>query len=223
MCGIIGYIGENEAKPFLFEGLKSMEYRGYDSAGLCIKNGNNIQLLKKSGYVNNLSQSPYFNNLNGLSGIAHTRWATHGEPNEINAHPHFDCKGEIAVVHNGIIENYALLKENLKKEGHVFNSETDSEVISHLIEKFYESDLMSAVTKALNLLDGSFGILVINKKDNKIISARRGSPLLLGVGKNEMLVASDISALIKYTNKVIYLKENEIAEIGKSDYAIKNP
>ncbi|MEK6916024.1 MAG: glutamine--fructose-6-phosphate transaminase (isomerizing) [Nanoarchaeota archaeon] len=222
MCGIIGYIGESEAKPFLIDGLKNMEYRGYDSAGLCIKNGSRINLLKKSGYVNNLSESSDFNELMGLSGIAHTRWATHGEPNQINAHPHFDCKGEIAIVHNGIIENYASLKENLKNEGHIFRSETDSEVISHLIEKFYDGNLMDAVTKVLKLLEGSFAILVINKSEDKIISARRGSPLLIGIGKKEMLIASDISALIKHTNKVIYLKENEIAEIGKLDYTIKN-
>lgn len=222
MCGIIGYIGEKEATPVLIEGLKRMEYRGYDSAGLCIKNGSRINLLKKSGYVNNLSESPDFNELKGLSGIAHTRWATHGEPNEINAHPHFDCKREIAIVHNGIIENYASLKEGLKKEGHKFNSETDSEVISHLIEKFYDGSLMSAVTKTLKMLDGSFAILVMNKSEDKIISARRGSPLIIGLGKKEMLVASDISALIKYTNKIIYLKENEIVQIEKSSYIIKD-
>jgi len=222
MCGIIGYIGLEETKPFLIEGLKNMEYRGYDSSGLCIKNENGFSLLKRKGYVNKLSESPEFIGLNGLSGIAHTRWATHGEPNEINAHPHFDCKGEIAVVHNGIIENYVLLKENLKKEGHIFSSETDSEVIVHLIEKFYDGNLMEAVTKTLNLLEGSFAILVINKKEDKIISAKRGSPLLIGVGKSGMLVASDLSALIRHTNKIIYLKENEIAEIGKSSYMVKN-
>ncbi|MEK6894864.1 MAG: glutamine--fructose-6-phosphate transaminase (isomerizing) [Nanoarchaeota archaeon] len=222
MCGIIGYIGLEETKPFLIEGLKNMEYRGYDSSGLCIKNENGLSILKREGYVNKLSESQEFTQLNGLSGIAHTRWATHGEPNEVNAHPHFDCKGEIAVVHNGIIENYVLLKENLKKEGHIFSSETDSEVIVHLIEKFYSGNLMEAVTQTLNLLEGSFAILVINKKGDKIISAKRGSPLLIGVGKSGMLVASDLSALIKHTNKIIYLKEDEIAEIGKSSYMVKN-
>ena len=222
MCGIIGYIGEKEATPVLIDGLKKMEYRGYDSAGLCVKNEKSISILKKSGYVNNLSESPDFNGLKGLSGIAHTRWATHGEPNEINAHPHFDCNGEIAMVHNGIIENYTSLKEGLKNEGHKFNSETDSEVISHLIEKFYDGNLMSAVTKTLKILDGSFAIIVINKNENKIISARRGSPLIIGLGEKEMLVASDVSALIKYTNKIIYLKENEIVQIEKSSYIIKD-
>ncbi|MEK6925304.1 MAG: glutamine--fructose-6-phosphate transaminase (isomerizing) [Nanoarchaeota archaeon] len=222
MCGIIGYIGLEETKPFLIEGLKNMEYRGYDSSGLCIKNENGLSILKREGYVNKLSESQEFTQLNGLSGIAHTRWATHGEPNEVNAHPHFDCNGEIAVVHNGIIENYVLLKENLKKEGHIFSSETDSEVIVHLIEKFYSGNLMEAVTQTLNLLEGSFAILVINKKGDKIISAKRGSPLLIGVGKSGMLVASDLSALIKHTNKIIYLKEDEIAEIGKSSYMVKN-
>ena len=222
MCGIIGYIGEKEATPVLIDGLKKMEYRGYDSAGLCVKNEKSISILKKSGYVNNLSESPDFNGLKGLSGIAHTRWATHGEPNEINAHPHFDCNGEIAMVHNGIIENYTSLKEGLKNEGHKFNSETDSEVISHLIEKFYDGNLMSAVTKTLKILDGSFAIIVINENKNKIISARRGSPLIIGLGEKEMLVASDVSALIKYTNKIIYLKENEIVQIEKSSYIIKD-
>ena len=155
-------------------------------------------------------------------GIAHTRWATHGEPNEINAHPHFDCKNEIAVVHNGIIENYTALKEILEKEGHIFISKTDSEVLSHLIEKFYNGDLEEAVIKALKLVEGTFGIAVICKKENKIVVARRGSPIVLGVGEGENIIASDAVAVLPYTKKVIYLNDNEMAVLTENNYSIKN-
>ena len=155
-------------------------------------------------------------------GIAHTRWATHGEPSEINAHPHFDCKKEIAVVHNGIIENYSALKEILEKEGHKFVSKTDSEVLSHLIEKFYKNNLENAVVKALKLVEGTFGIAVICKKENKIVVARRGSPIVLGVGKGENIIASDAVAVLPYTKKVIYLNDDEMAVLTKNNYAIKN-
>jgi len=160
--------------------------------------------------------------LPGNIGIAHTRWATHGEPSRKNAHPHLDCKGEITVVHNGIIENYQALKDLLKKEGHIFLSETDSEVIPHLIEKFYQGDLEKAVIKTVELLEGAFGLAILHKDENRIIAVRKGSPLVIGVGDGEMFVASDTSAILKYTKKVVYLKDGQIADIYRNRFKIKN-
>ena len=222
MCGIIGYIGNKKVVPILINGLKSMEYRGYDSSGMCVKNNETLKAVKRKGKVSELAESKELFELDGFSGIAHTRWATHGEPNEINSHPHFDCSKSVAIVHNGIIENYASLREVLKNEGHKFISQTDSEVIAHLIEKFYKKELIEAVIKALELVEGTFGLLVINQLENKIIAAKRGSPLILGVGENEMFAASDVAALIKHTNKIVYLKDNEIAELSGESYIIKN-
>jgi glucosamine--fructose-6-phosphate aminotransferase (isomerizing) len=225
MCGIIGYIGEKEIVPLLIDGLKKLEYRGYDSAGVCIINENGeLECDKKKGRILDLENSLRDKKIKGMIGIAHTRWATHGEPNEINAHPHFDCKKEIAVVHNGIIENYSSLRELLKKEGHVFVSETDSEVVAHLIEKFYaeRGDLKESVLKALKIIEGTFGLAIIHKNEKKIIVARRGSPLIIGVGEGEMFVASDVPAILNHTKKVIYLSDNEIAEITKEGYSIEN-
>lgn len=222
MCGILGYIGKKEIVPLLIDGLGKLEYRGYDSAGLCIRNENGLETIKKKGKINELANNPALKELHGTIGIAHTRWATHGEPNEINAHPHFDCKKEIAIVHNGIIENYFSLKEILQKEGHKFISQTDSEVLVHLIEKFYKKELAEAVAEALKLVEGAYGILVICKKESKIITAKKGSPILIGLGENETFVASDIAPLVKHTDKIIYLKDNEIAEITEKDCIIKN-
>lgn len=222
MCGIIGYIGDKKTIPILIDGLKRLEYRGYDSAGLCIIDQQKIATIKKKGRVALLACEPAINNLTGSIGIAHTRWATHGEPNEINAHPHLDCKKEIAIVHNGIIENYRVLRELLRKEGHKIISETDSEIIAHLVEKFYAGNLFAAVNKALKLVKGAYGIAVIHKNENKIVAARLGSPLIIGVGKNEMFVSSDVSAVINYTKKIIYLNDKEIAEITPKKYFIKN-
>ena len=203
MCGIIGYIGEKEAVPLLIEGLKKLEYRGYDSAGICILNNNELSLVKQSGKISELENSQKLKELKGSIGIGHTRWATHGEPNEINAHPHFDCNDSIAVIHNGIIENYSTLKELLIKEGHKFKSETDSEVLSHLIEKFYKDNFEEAVLESLKLVEGAFGIAILNKNENKIIAAKRGSPLILGIGKGEMFIASDATAILNHTKKVV--------------------
>jgi len=240
MCGIIAYFGKKQAFPILIDGLKKLEYRGYDSAGVCIWNNNQLMLAKKQGKVAELEKEflreygvcsldgqscEVKNELKGIEGnfgIAHTRWATHGEPNEINAHPHFDCKKEIAVVHNGIIENYTALKEILQKEGHIFISKTDTEVISHLVEKFYDNDLESAVINALKLVDGTFGLAVISKKEKKIIVARRGSPVILGVGENENIIASDAVAVLPYTKKVIYLNDNELVVLTENSFSIKN-
>ena len=234
-------MGKKQAFPILINGLKKLEYRGYDSAGICIKENNQLTLAKKKGRVSDLEKDflreygvcsvkdssfceirKELIEIKGNMGIAHTRWATHGEPNEVNAHPHFDCKKEIAVEHNGIIENYSVLKEILVKEGHVFVSKTDTEVISHLIEKFYNGDLESAVIKALKLVEGTFGLAVISKKENKIIVARRGSPVVLGIGDGENIVASDAVAVLPYTKKVIYLSDNEMVVLTENNYAIKN-
>ncbi len=241
MCGIIAYFGNKQAFPILINGLKKLEYRGYDSAGICIGDNYQLTLVKKKGKVSELEKDflreygvcsikdghpceakKELIEIKGNMGIAHTRWATHGEPNEINAHPHFDCKKELAVVHNGIIENYTALKEILEKEGHIFVSKTDSEVISHLIEKFYGGNLEEAVIKALKIVEGTFGLAVIYKKEKKIVVARRGSPVVLGIGEGENIVASDAVAVLSYTKKVIYLSDNEMVVLTENNYAIKN-
>jgi glutamine---fructose-6-phosphate transaminase (isomerizing) len=222
MCGIVGYIGQKEAVPILLNGLKKLEYRGYDSAGLCISFNNKLSTIKRQGRIAELETASSQNLLKGKIGIGHTRWATHGRPSEINSHPHSDCTGNIAVVHNGIVENFDLLKQILIEEDHKFVSETDSEVISHLIEKFYSGNLEEAVVKALHLIEGTFGLAIIHEKEEKIVVARRGSPLIIGVGKGEMFVASDVPAILEHTNKVIYLKDNEIAVLEKDNFRIKN-
>lgn len=222
MCGIIGYIGNKNVVPLLIDGLKKLEYRGYDSAGICVSDGTEINIVKNVGKITKLEKRQELNKLKGSIGIAHTRWATHGEPNEINAHPHFDCKGDISIVHNGIIENYQALKDLLEKEGHNIISETDSEIIAHLIEKFYSGNIEDAVIKALNNLEGTFGLLIIHRDEEKIIAARRGSPLIIGLGKNETIVASDAVAILSHTKRVVYLQDNEISIIDKDGFAIKN-
>jgi glucosamine--fructose-6-phosphate aminotransferase (isomerizing) len=222
MCGIVGYIGEKDAVPILLNGLKKLEYRGYDSAGLCISFNEKLNIIKRQGRISELESAPAINSLSGKIGIGHTRWATHGKPNEINSHPHADCKGDIAVVHNGIIENFESLKKILQSEGHKILSETDSEIISHLVEKFYSGNLEEAVVRALSLIEGTFGLAIIHKNEEKIVVARRSSPLVIGLGKGEMFVASDVPAILEHTNKVIYLKDNEIAVLEKDNFYIKN-
>jgi glucosamine--fructose-6-phosphate aminotransferase (isomerizing) len=222
MCGIIGYLGKRNAQKILIEGLKKLEYRGYDSAGICLKKENELFLLKRKGKIKELELALKNFNIESNCGIAHTRWATHGEPNEKNSHPHLDCKKEIAIVHNGIVENYSSLKKILILEGHKIVSETDSEIIAHLIEKFYKNNLEEATMKAFNLLEGAIGLAVISKKENRIIVVRRGSPLVLGMGENETFVSSDVSAIIEHTNKIIYLKDNEIANISMDNFHVKN-
>ena len=222
MCGIIGYIGNKNVVPLLIDGLKKLEYRGYDSAGICVSDGTEVNIVKNVGKITKLENRQELNKLKGSIGIAHTRWATHGEPNEINAHPHFDCKGDISIVHNGIIENYQALKDLLEKEGHNIVSETDSEIIAHLIEKFYSGNIEDAVIKALNNVEGTFGLLIIHRDEKKIIAARRGSPLIIGLGKNETIIASDAVAILSHTKRVVYLQDNEISIIDKDGFAIKN-
>ena len=225
MCGIIGYIGERSAQPILLNGLKHLEYRGYDSSGMVVylENKKALSVRKLSGKVKDLEALLNKKPLFGFRGIAHTRWATHGEPNQINAHPHLDCKGKIALVHNGIIENYKELKEKLIKEGHRFLSQTDTEVIVHLIEKYYSDNLTleEAVQKAVRQLKGSFAIGVISQSEpKKIVGARFQSPLIVGIGENENFLASDVPAILDYTKKVIFLEENEIVVLEKDKVKI---
>ena len=222
MCGIVGYIGKNRALPVLLDGLKRLEYRGYDSSGIAIIDEEKILNVKAVGKVSQLEKELKKNNSNGKIGIAHTRWATHGKPTVSNAHPHFDCKNEIFVVHNGIIENYQELKDWLKKKKHNFKSETDTEVVAHLLEEFSRNnDFLVALKKTLEKINGTYGLAIINKKNpEKIFVAKKGSPLILGIGDGEYLVASDASAIVNYTQKVIYLEDGEIAEIGMDGYRI---
>lgn len=219
MCGIVGYIGDRPCQPILLNGLKSLEYRGYDSSGVAtiLSNKNSISVRKSPGKIvaleNILKKKP----LSGSVGIAHTRWATHGAPNQENSHPHLDCQNEIAVVHNGIIENYVSLKAELVKEGHKFVSQTDTEVIVHLIEKFFKSgSLEDAVRKTIARLEGAFAIGVISSKEpGTLIGARMGSPLIVGVGKGENFLASDAPAILDSTREIIFLNEKEIAVLTK--------
>jgi len=224
MCGIVGYIGPKNSVPMLLEGLKRLEYRGYDSAGIALIKDGQLVVRKKAGKVSDLIALIGKNGLSSCLGIGHTRWATHGEPNDLNAHPHVDCKREIAIIHNGIIENYATLKIKLEQEGHVIRTETDTEVLVHLIEEMYKrcGDLFTAVRWALLEVEGTYGILVISTKEpDKIIAARRGSPLVIGVGDRENYVASDTAALVEYTRQVVYLGDDEIASISAHSFFTK--
>jgi len=227
MCGIVGYVGKKEARDILLTGLKRLEYRGYDSSGiaLILSEKNSVSVRKSPGKIAALEKLLKTRSISGNVGIAHTRWATHGQPNQVNSHPHTDCKNEIAVVHNGIIENFSKLKNDLIKEGHKFLSQTDTEVIVHLIEKFYMSStpLEEAVRKALLRLKGSFAIGVIAKKEpNKLVGARLGSPLVIGVGKEENFLASDVPALLDFIRDVIYLGDNEIVVLTGNEIKITN-
>ncbi|MFA5090248.1 MAG: glutamine--fructose-6-phosphate transaminase (isomerizing) [Candidatus Omnitrophota bacterium] len=226
MCGIIGYIGEKDSQPILLAGLKSLEYRGYDSSGVSIllDNKKSIAVSKLPGKVRELERLLKNKPLAGKLALGHVRWATHGQPNQLNAHPHLDCTGEIAIVHNGIIENYSQLKNTLIKEGHKFRSQTDTEVIAHLIEKFYKNiSLKEAVRKAVFCLEGSFAIGVMSSREpDKIVGARAGSPLVVGVGRGENFLASDISALLDFTKEVVFLDENEIVVLNKKGIAIED-
>ncbi|MFA5729642.1 MAG: glutamine--fructose-6-phosphate transaminase (isomerizing) [Candidatus Paceibacterota bacterium] len=221
MCGIVGYIGNKEASPILLSGLKRMEYRGYDSYGFCFLNDNKASLFKRVGKIDNTEEEFLSKDFKGQIGIGHSRWATTGLVTEENAHPHCDCKNEIFVVHNGIIENYKELKAKLIKEGHVFKSETDTEVIAHLIEKYFVSNLEEAVGKALRDVRGTYGLAVISTKDpDKVVAARMSSPLIIGVGTDEFLVASDPSAIITRTRQIINLDDGEIAVLKKDGFCI---
>ncbi len=223
MCGIVGYIGTREAYPILIEGLHSLEYRGYDSAGIALISSGKMNVYKNKGKVDGLEALVAKKDVKGSLGIAHTRWATHGAPSQTNAHPHGDQNNKIALVHNGIIENYGALKEKLKSEGVVFKSETDTEVLSQLVGKYYRGDLVEAVLDALSDIQGTFGIAVIARdKPDVLVGARRGSPLVLGLGDNEFYLASDASAIVRHTKKVIYLNDNNLVEICRGSYKVMN-
>ena len=221
MCGIVGYIGKRPAFPILLSGLKRLEYRGYDSYGFFIPGEKKDFLFKKVGKISEAEKELSTLKIEGNIGQAHTRWATTGKVTEKNAHPHSDCKKEIFLVHNGIIENYQELKEKLIKEGHFFLSETDTEVVAHLIEKYFQGNLEEAVRKTLKEIKGAYALVVIAKKDpQKIIAARLSSPLLLGIGQEEILIASDPTAIITHTRQVINLDDNEIAVISPTNFHI---
>ncbi len=224
MCGIVGYIGSRNVKAILIEGLKRLEYRGYDSSGVALLTDNHIEVSKVPGKVAKLEEL-ISSSQDSKIGIGHTRWATHGEPNEVNAHPHTDCDNRIALIHNGIIENFAALKTKLISLGHKFRSQTDTEVLAHLIEEFHKrnNSLESAVRLALNEVDGTFGIVVMSAEEpDVLVAARRGSPLVIGRGDDENLVASDAAALISHTRQVIYLHDNDLAIITRGDVVLKN-
>ena len=224
MCGIVGYSGTQSAAPILLNGLKRLEYRGYDSAGLALVSVEGIRVEKSEGKVANLvEQLGEYEEVPSLggatTGIAHTRWATHGPPTSVNAHPHAVCpegeeRNRVALVHNGIIENYKMLKARLEQDGRVFVSETDTEVLAHLVDSYYEGNLVEAVTSALNQVEGTFGIAsVAFDEPGVMVVARRGSPIVIGLGEDETLVASDAAAILRYTRQVIYLDDNDVARI----------
>ena len=220
MCGIVGYLGPKEAYPILIKGLHRLEYRGYDSAGVALINGG-LNVYKCKGKVSDLENFAKGKNLGGQIGFGHTRWATHGEPNDVNAHPHFSQAKNLVIIHNGIIENYAPIKEQLKKMGHAFTSDTDTEVLIHLIEEIQKKEnvrLGEAVRQALNQVVGAYAILVMDKNNpNEIIAAKKGSPLVIGIGTDEFFVASDATPIVEYTKNVVYLEDEEMAflERGK--------
>jgi len=220
MCGIIAYIGNRDSLPVLIDGLKRLEYRGYDSCGLAVLN-HEASCVKTTGKITALETQLRDMDISGTMGIAHTRWATHGKPSEENAHPHSNQDGTIFLIHNGIIENFTALRRELQKLGYTFHSDTDTEVLVHLVDEFYEGDLVEAVIKALDQITGTFGIAVFHQKEpDKIVLARRGSPLVIGVGKDEMLAASDVNAILRHTDKVIYMDDNEIAVIKRGGFHI---
>jgi glutamine---fructose-6-phosphate transaminase (isomerizing) len=222
MCGIVGYIGGREALPIIIEGLKRLEYRGYDSAGVATIGNGEILVSRMSGKVSDLEKSLPVNLDNGSMALGHTRWATHGEPTEKNAHPHIDCNNQIALVHNGIIENYSAIRTKLEQEGHRFTSDTDTEVLVHLVEEMYKytDNLTNAVRMALQEVDGAYGIAVISVHEpKKIIVARRGSPLVIGIGDNEHFVASDAAAIVRHTRSVVYLEDGEIAVLSRDGFS----
>ncbi len=225
MCGIVGYVGKKEALSALIDGLHRLEYRGYDSAGVAIFDGKKIDCYKSVGKIAVLQEKIKNKSIKGNLGIAHTRWATHGIPSEKNAHPHFDCSARIALVHNGIIENYEALKSQLEKEGHKIVSETDTEILAHLIEKYYQKNknLLEATRLTLSLVKGTYGLCVISQDEpGVLVAARNGSPLILGVGDEEFFVASDASAIISYTKKVIYLDDKELVKITRDGVKLSN-
>ena len=229
MCGIVGYIGKAEATPILLDGLRRLEYRGYDSAGVATLNEGEIQIRKSMGRISHLADEIESDPLSGTVGICHTRWATHGGVTDANAHPHFDQKGELALVHNGVIENYQTLRDDLISEGHLFKSQTDTEVLAHLVGKYYDlakgdpskARLIEALRKALKSVIGTYGIAIVHRDlPDFVLGARRGSPLVLGIGKGENFLASDVSAIVAHTRDVVYLNDYDIACLERDQFEI---
>lgn len=223
MCGIVGYIGKDEACGVILNGLMMLEYRGYDSAGISVLDKNKIETVKKAGRLSVIGEVLNKNPLKGNVGIGHTRWATHGIPSDINAHPHMDMKNEFSVVHNGIIENYSEIKNELEKKGFVFKSDTDSEVIPNLIADLYDGDLLSTSKKMIKLLRGAYSLGIISSKEpSTLIAVKKKSPLVMGIAEKGFLIASDVSALLKHTKKVIYLEEDDVVKITPDGFSIYN-
>lgn len=225
MCGIVGYIGSQKAAPILVEGLTKLEYRGYDSAGIAVLEADEdiIAITKSVGKLKVLENKLEGVEIDATVGIGHTRWATHGRPSDLNSHPHTDCTGDFAVVHNGIIENYLHLREWLQQEGHVFKSETDTEVLPHLVEHFYEGDLEATVRKVIEKVEGSYAMVVLSQRESdKLIAARKDSPMVVGLGDGEYFLASDIPALLKYTRRTYILNDGEIAVLTREGVKVTN-
>src|SRR5207244_1017754 len=218
MCVIIGYIGPKEVVPVLIDGLRRLEYRGYDSAGVAVVRDGRVDLRRSDGKLSNLEDVIESNPILGDYGVGHTRWATHGRPTEENAHPHRDCTGKIVVVHNGIIENYLDLKQELQRQGHVFKTETDTEIVAHLVEREMKDDgLENAVRRALLLMRGLFALVLISADDReKIVAVRNGPPIVVGLGDGEFFVASDIPAILAHTRDVVFLGDEEMAVITRT-------
>lgn len=224
MCGIVGYVGENQAAPILLDGLSKLEYRGYDSAGIAVFNDSGIEIAKAKGRLAILSEKTGGGkNVKGTMGIGHTRWATHGEPSDVNSHPHVSSSGRFAVVHNGIIENYISIKKQLEDKGVEFVSETDTEVIAHLFEYYYNGDILETMTKVINRVEGSYalGILCSDYPD-QFIAVRKASPMIVGLGENENFIASDVTAILKHTRNIYYLEDNEIVVLKKDSVKVYN-
>ena len=223
MCGIVGYIGPKQAAPFLIEGLRKLEYRGYDSAGIAVFNGKDLIVEKCVGRLSSLEKKIEGRMPQGHVGIGHTRWATHGRPSDTNSHPHTDCHGDFVVVHNGIIENYLHIKERLLKKGHVFASETDTEVVAHLLEEYYHGDFVEAVNKVLAEIEGSYSLVFLSKYDpDKIICTKQDNPLVIGLGDGENFIASDIPAIINHTRRTFILSDGEMAVVTKDSVWVTN-
>ena len=223
MCGIIGYVGNKPALPVLLDGLKRLEYRGYDSAGIAVIGKHNLHIRRASGKIRNLEETVRDNPCEGNVGIGHTRWATHGRPTEENAHPHRDCRGEFVVVHNGIIENYLTLKKTLVADGHRFDTETDTEVIAHLVEKHYEGCLEEAVWKTVGEMTGLYALVVVSLHDpGTLVAARQGPPLVIGIGDDESFVASDIPAILRHTRNIVFMGDGDLAAITSNELKVTN-
>ncbi|MFQ6070768.1 MAG: glutamine--fructose-6-phosphate transaminase (isomerizing) [Candidatus Aminicenantales bacterium] len=223
MCGIIGYIGSKDIVPVLLKGLKKLEYRGYDSAGIAVVDRGKLHIRRVKGKISLLEKNVNSSPLNGKYGVGHTRWATHGRPSEENAHPHQDCSGTLVVVHNGIIENYLVLKQRLEEEGHQFKTETDTEVIAHLVEKYFEGSLEEATLRALKELEGAYAVAVISTRDpQKIVAAKFGPPAVVGLGENENFISSDINPLLSYTRRIAFLEDSEMAIIEQNEVEFRD-